>query len=88
VRLAFGFVELFEPLSESISLNASGSILGWIEGGRPPENFDADLVFLNFLSPTLKVFIAKILQQSGEPGRSSEQTRLENRLEFSPFLLY
>src|SRR5580704_6149915 len=83
MRAALCLIELAEPLSQPVCFHPYCGVFRRIEGSRPAQHFDTDLIFLDFVRGSFEIFGGKILKQPRQSGRSNEQRRGQNRLEFS-----
>ncbi len=86
MRPAFRFVILPQPFSQPVRFHPGGGVFGRIEGGRPAQHFHPDLIFFNLLRGPFQIFVAQILQQPRQSGRSDKQSRRENGFQLRPRL--
>jgi hypothetical protein len=62
--LAFGLVELFQPLSQPVRFDPGYGIVGGIEGARrSAEHLRGDVVLLQMVALALKILLPHILQK-------------------------
>jgi hypothetical protein len=64
----FVLIVFLKAPAKAMHLNPGSGVVGWIESGRPSQHFDSDVVFLDLLGFSSKVFGAEIPEQRRQTG--------------------
>jgi hypothetical protein len=65
---SFVFIVFLKPPAKAVHLHPGSRVIGWIESRRPSQHFNTDVVFLDLLGFSGKVFGAEIPEKRGQTG--------------------